>query len=308
MSAAAPLAAAATADPETVSGRGRRSRAGLSLGPALGLLPFLAFMGIFLVVPTVTVVVGAFQSEAGGFSLEKIRALGEDTPLRALRESVVLSLSSAAVGAVLGALLAYLVVTAPPTSVMRRAVTAVCGVLAQFGGVTLAFAWMATLGFGGLLTNILADVFGASETGSSWLYELPGLILVYSYFQIPLMVIVFIPALEGLRPQWREAAVNLGATTRQYWTQVAFPLLRPAFLGSALLLFANAFAAYATAAALVSQGAPITPLLIRSALTSEIVLGQANFGFALALEMVVVVAVVMSLYAWLLRRTSRWLS
>ena len=139
---------------------------------------------------------------------------------------------------------------------MRRAVIAVCGVLAQFGGVTLAFAWMATLGFGGLLTNLLADAFGVDATGSSWLYELPGLILVYTYFQIPLMVIVFLPALEGLRPQWREAAVNLGATTRQYWTQVAFPLLRPAFLGSALLLFANAFAAYATAAALVTQGAP----------------------------------------------------
>ncbi|MCD4536097.1 ABC transporter permease subunit [Nocardioides sp. cx-169] len=308
MSAAAPLAAAATAAPETVPGRGRRPGAGLSLGPALGLLPFLVFIGIFLIIPTITVVVGAFQAETGGFSLEKIRALGEGTPLRALRESVILSFTSAAVGAVLGALLAYLVVTAPPTSVMRRAVTAVCGVLAQFGGVTLAFAWMATLGFGGLLTGVLADVFGASETGASWLYELPGLILVYSYFQIPLMVIVFMPALEGLRPQWREAAVNLGATTRQYWLQVAFPLLRPAFLGSALLLFANAFAAYATAAALVNQGAPITPLLIRSALTSEIVLGQANFGYALALEMVVVVAVVMSLYAWLLRRTSRWLS
>lgn len=308
MSAAAPLTATAASEPATGRGRGRRPRVGPSLAPALGLLPFLVFLGIFLVIPTITVVVGAFQSDSGGFSLDRVRALGEETPLRALRESVILSFTSAAVGAVLGALLAYLVVTAPATSVMRRAVTAVCGVLAQFGGVTLAFAWIATLGFGGLLTNVLADLVGGDPTGASWLYELPGLILVYSYFQIPLMVIVFLPALEGVRPQWREAAVNLGATTRQYWMHVAFPLLRPAFLGSALLLFANAFAAYATAAALVSQGAPITPLLIRSALTSEIVLGQANFGYALALEMVVVVAVVMSLYAWLLRRTSRWLA
>lgn len=300
MTSTAPLAAAA---PHSKPGRGRR----LSVGPSLGLLPFLVFIGIFLVIPTVTVVVGAFQSEAGGFSLEKVRALSGDTPLRALRQSIVLSLTSAAVGAVLGALLAYLVVTAPPSSVLRRAVTSICGVLAQFGGVTLAFAWIATLGFSGLLTDLMADAFGTDPNGSSWLYELPGLILVYSYFQIPLMVIVFLPALEGLRPQWREAAVNLGATTRQYWLQVAFPLLRPAFLGSALLLFANAFAAYATAAALVSQGAPITPLLIRSALTSEVVLGQANFGFALALQMIVVVAIVMGLYAWLLRRTSRWL-
>jgi putative spermidine/putrescine transport system permease protein len=258
------------------------------------------------VVPTITVAVGAFQGDDGGFTLDRVRALGEETPLRALRESLTLSIASALVGAVLGALLSYLVVTAPPRSLLRRAVVAVCGVLAQFGGVTLAFAWMATLGFGGLVTDLMADVFNTDGTGSSWLYELPGLILVYTYFQIPLMVIVFLPALEGLRPQWREAAVNLGATTTQYWLRVGFPLLRPAFLGSTLLLFANAFAAYATAAALVSQGAPITPLLIRSALTSEVVLGQQNFGYALALQMVVVVAIVMAAYSWLVRRTSRW--
>ncbi len=274
----------------------------------MGLLPFLAFVTIFLVVPTVTVVAGAFQGDEGGFTLERVRALTEDTPVRALRTSLELSFASAALGAVLGALLAYLIVTASPTSLLRRVVMAISGVLAQFGGVTLAFAWMATLGYNGLLTNLLADVLGTSGNGVAWLYELPGLILVYTYFQIPLMVVVFIPALEGLRPQWREAAVNLGATTWQYWSRVAVPLLRPAFLGSALLLFANAFAAYATAAALVSQGAPITPLLIRAALTSEVVLGQQNFGYALALEMVVVVAVVMTLYAWLVRRTSRWMS
>ncbi|WP_241238314.1 ABC transporter permease [Nocardioides pantholopis] len=301
MTTTAPLAVPATAQPPSRPGRRLR------IGPAVGLAPFLGFLTIFLVVPTVTVVVGAFQDDAGGFSLDRVSALFEETPMRALRQSLLLSLSSAAIGAVLGAVLAYLILAAPPTSLLRRVATAVCGVLAQFGGVTLAFAWMATLGFGGLLTDLLADAFGLDATGSGWLYELPGLILVYTYFQIPLMVIVFLPALEGLRPQWREAAVGLGASTWQYWTQVAFPLLRPAFLGSALLLFANAFAAYATAAALVSQGSPITPLLIRAALTSEIVLGQANFAYALALEMVVVVAVVMSLYAWLLRRTSRWL-
>jgi putative spermidine/putrescine transport system permease protein len=294
-------AATATAPPAPA---GRR----FSVGPSVGLLPFLAFLTIFLIIPTVTVLVGAFQDEDGGFSLEKISKLTDETPLHVLRESLILSFSSAVVGAVLGALLAYLVVTAPPTSVLRRVVTATCGVLAQFGGVTLAFAWIATLGFNGLLTKVLADTFGTDPAGISQLYELPGLVLVYTYFQIPLMVIVFLPALEGLRPQWREAAVSLGATTWQYWTQVAFPLLRPAFLGSLLLLFANAFAAYATAAALISQGSPILPLLIRNSLTSEIVLGQHNFAYALALEMVVVVAIVMALYAWLLKRTSRWLS
>jgi putative spermidine/putrescine transport system permease protein len=190
---------------------------------------------------------------------------------------------------------------------VRRAVISLCSVLAQFGGVALAFAFLATVGLNGVLTLWVQQALGWNLAGSGWLYSLTGLILVYTYFQIPLMVIVFVPALEGLRDQWREAAVNLGASTWQYWREVAVPLLAPAFLGSALLLFANAFAAYATAAALVSQGSPIVPLLIRSALTSEVVLGQSGFAYALALEMIVVVALVMVAYNALVRRTARWL-
>jgi putative spermidine/putrescine transport system permease protein len=280
----------------------RRSR----LAPALGLLPFLAYLTIFLLIPTLTVVVGAFQ-EGGQLSTTNIEALFGRTAMRALWNSLVLSASTAVIGAVFGAILCYLVVSAPPTSLFRRAVMSVAGVLAQFGGVTLAFAFIATLSFSGVVTELLRDTVGVDVFGNGWLFRLPGLILVYTFFQIPLMVIVFLPALEGLRSQWREAALNLGATTRQYWTQIAIPLLRPAFLGSMLLLFANAFAAYATAAALVSQGQPIVPLLIRAALTSEVILGRQNFAFALALQMIVVVAVVMTAYALLLRRTSRWL-
>ncbi|MGA9376804.1 MAG: ABC transporter permease subunit, partial [Mycobacterium sp.] len=180
-------------------------------------------------------------------------------------------------------------------------------VLAQFGGVALAFAFLATIGLNGVLTLWLQQLFGMNVAVGGWLYSLGGLVLVYTYFQIPLMVIVFLPALEGLRTQWREAAVSLGASGWQYWREVALPLLTPAFLGSLLLLFANAFAAYATAAALVSQGSPIVPLLIRSALTSEVVLGRSGLAYALALEMIVVVAVVMLAYNLLVRRAARWL-
>jgi putative spermidine/putrescine transport system permease protein len=273
---------------------------------ALPLLPFFAIVTIFLIVPTATVVVSAFFDETG-FSTARIGALFSDTALSALGRSVFLSASTALLGAVFGAVLAWLIVSRPATSMIRRAVLALCSVLAQFGGVALAFAFLATIGLNGVLTLCVQEYLGWNLAGSGWLYGLPGLIVVYTYFQIPLMVIVFLPALEGLREQWREAALNLGASTWQYWRQVAIPLLTPAFLGAALLLFANAFAAYATAAALVSQGSPIVPLLIRSALTSEVVLGQAGFAYALALEMIVVVALVMIAYAAMVKRTARWL-
>ena len=276
------------------------------LREAVPLLPFLAVVTIFLIIPTVTVLVSAFYAD-GVFSLARLRALFSGTALTALWKSVLLSGSTALIGAVAGAVLAWLIVGRPATSMLRRTVIAVCSVLAQFGGVALAFAFLATVGLNGVLTLWVQQYLGWNLAGSGWLYSLSGLILVYTYFQIPLMVIVFTPALEGLRAQWREAAVSLGASTWQYWREVALPLLTPAFLGSLLLLFANAFAAYATAAALVSQGSPIVPLLIRAALTSEVVLGQSGFAYALALEMIVVVAVVMAAYARSVRRTSRWL-
>lgn len=263
-------------------------------------------MVTFLVIPTVTVIVNAFFAD-GAFTLARIEALFSGPALSALARSVVLSASTAVIGAVLGAALAWLIVSGPPTSMLRRAVLALCSVLAQFGGVALAFAFLATIGLNGVLTLWLQQLFGWNLAASGWLYGLAGLVAVYTYFQIPLMVIVFVPALEGLRTQWREAAVSLGASRWQYFREVAVPLLTPAFLGSTLLLFANAFAAYATAAALVSQGSPIVPLLIRAALTSEVVLGQSGFAYALALEMIAVVAVVMAAYDRLLRRTARWL-
>jgi len=273
----------------------------------LGAVPFFAYVTIFLFVPTLVVVIGAFTGD-GGFTTSNLAALGNTYILEAFGRSILLSAITAVIGAVLGALLAYALVTAKPGGALRRVVTAASGVLAQFGGVTLAFAFLATIGLSGFVTVFLRDHLGVDIYSSGvWLFELPGLSLVYTYFQIPLMVIVFLPALDGIRPQWREATESLGGSTWHYWTRVAGPLLAPAFLGSTLLLFANAFSAYATAAALVSQGNPIIPLQIRTALTSEVVLGQQNLGKAMALGMVVVVAVVMSLYALLQRRTARWL-
>ena len=304
--------ATVTDDPDLLAPvpRVRAPRRGLSLPRVrslLGTVPFFAYVTVFLAIPTLVVVIGAFAGD-GGFTLDNVTALGEGYVLDAFGRSILLSAITAILGAAFGAVLAYALATARPGGLLRRVVTAASGVLAQFGGVTLAFAFLATIGLSGFVTVFLRDRLGVDIYGGGvWLFELPGLALVYTYFQIPLMVIVFLPALDGIRPQWREATESLGGTTWQYWTRVAGPLLAPAFLGSTLLLFANAFSAYATAAALVSQGNPIVPLQIRSALTSEVVLGQQNLGKAMALGMVVVVAVVMALYALLQKRTARWL-
>ncbi len=270
------------------------------------MVPFFAYVTVFLLIPALVVVIGAFVS-GGRPTLGNIRALGQPAVTSALWHSVVLSAVTAVVGAVLGAVLAYAVSTASPRGVLKRFLTSLCGVLAQFGGVTLAFAFLATFGATGFLTRALATV-GVQSGGGLWLYEWDkGLMLVYLYFQVPLMLIVFLPAVEGLRPQWREATETLGGSTALYWRRVGGPILLPSFIGALLLLFTNAFSAYATAAALVSQGSPLLPLQIGGTFTSEVILGRENVGKAMALAMVVVVALVMTAYAVLDRRASRWL-
>src|SRR6185312_11884829 len=145
---------------------------------------------------------------------DNLATLREAYVLDAFGRSILLSASTAAIGAVLGALLGYALVTAKPGGVLRRMVTAASGVLAQFGGVTLAFAFIATIGLSGFVTVFLRDHLGVDiYSGGVWLFELPGLVLVYTYFQVPLMVIVFLPALDGIRPQWREATESLGGST-----------------------------------------------------------------------------------------------
>jgi putative spermidine/putrescine transport system permease protein len=292
---------------ETVAA-GRPSGGGRRLPVAwIGAVPFLAYVGIFLILPTVVVVVGAFAKHGGGATLSNIDLMRQDYIVQSFKNSVELSIVSAVVGAVVGAVLAYAIATGNPNGVLRRTMTSACGVLAQFGGVTLAFAFLATIGPAGLVTDFLRNRGIDIYSNGVWLYDIKGLILVYTYFQIPLMVLVFLPALDGIRPQWREATASLGGTTWHYWRHVAAPLLAPAFFGSLLLLFANSFSAYATAAALINQGGIIVPLQISNTLTSEVNLGQENFAKALALGMVVIVAVVMTLYVVLQRRTARWL-
>ncbi|HEY8737850.1 MAG TPA: ABC transporter permease subunit [Candidatus Dormibacteraeota bacterium] len=272
----------------------------------IGAVPFFGYVALFLLLPTLIVVVGAFFSDSG-LTLSNLTGLQKDFIVSAFVNSVILSATSALIGAVGGAILAYAVATGNPSGSFRRLVLSACGVLAQFGGVTLAFAFIATIGQAGFLTLWLQQHVVDIYAGGVWLYQLKGLVLVYAYFQIPLMVLVFLPALDGIRPQWREATESLGGRTWHYWRYVAGPLLAPAFIGATLLLFANAFSAYATAYALINQGAIIAPLQIGNDLTSEVGLHQPGLAKAEALVMVVIVTVVMTLYALLQRRTAKWL-
>ncbi|MGV3711783.1 ABC transporter permease [Pseudolysinimonas sp.] len=284
--------------------RSTRTRGGWAL---LGLTPFAVYVLLFLAVPTVLALSTGFFDGDGALTFDNLSALGDPVILRTFGNSFLLSAVTALLGALIGALVCYAMLGMRPDGFVRTVVDAGSSVLAQFGGVMLAFAFMATIGLQGIVTRLLLDLAGIDIYEQEyWLYAMPGLIIVYLYFQVPLMVITFMPALEGLRVQWAEANATLGGSRFTYWRRIAVPVLAPSFLGCLLLLFANAFSSYATAAALVSQGAIIVPLQIRGALISETVLGRENLAGALALGMIIVMIVLMFAYSLLQRRAERW--
>ncbi|MGK0740970.1 ABC transporter permease [Leucobacter sp. Z1108] len=273
----------------------------------LGLTPFALYVLVFLALPaTLAIGTGFFDSD-GEVTLDNFAVLLEPAVQQTFWASIWVSALTALLGASLGALLCYALLGAREGGPLRRAIDVASSVLAQFGGVMLAFAFIATIGIQGILTVLLRDQFGLDifENGV-WLYQLPGLILPYLYFQVPLMVIVFFPAMQGLRREWAEASATLGGGSLTYWGRIAGPILAPSFLGSLLLLFANAFSSYATAAALISQGAQIVPLQIRAALIAETGVNRANSAGALALGMLLVMLIVMVGYSALQRRAARW--
>ncbi|AZQ33412.1 MULTISPECIES: ABC transporter permease subunit [Streptomyces] len=277
-----------------------------SLG-SLAVVPLLVFTALAFGLPALAMLDGAFtvkdpSTGATSYSADNLTASLQGAYLTALLGSVKLSAVSAALGALLGLPLAQAVVTSRFPA-LREAVLTASGVLANFGGVPLAFAFVATLGNAGVLTRHL----GLTDKG--WdLYSFWGLVLVYLYFLIPLMVLTITPALDGLRSQWREAAQNNGATTVQYWRHVALPVLLPTLLGGFVLLFGSAFAAYATAAAMVGSSVPLVTLQIADALSGNVLVGQENVALALSLDMVLVAGLVMAVYLPLQRRSARWLA
>ncbi len=272
----------------------------------LGITPFLLFAVMFLIAPTLYLVTGAFVNPAGEFTFENIAGLFTDKILASYWISIKVSLASSIGGALIGFALAWAVVLGGLPSWIRSSLLTFSGVASNFAGVPLAFAFLATLGRTGLVTMILNNWFGINLYATGFnLLSFVGLTLTYMYFQIPLMVLIITPALDGLKKEWREAAEILGATNTQYWTKVALPILFPSILGTTLLLFANAFGAIATAYSLTGSTFNIVPIQLYAQIRGD-VLHNPNLGYALALGMIVITGISNLIYIWLRMRAERW--
>jgi putative spermidine/putrescine transport system permease protein len=272
----------------------------------IGVLPFLAFAALFLILPTADLVAGAFRTPEGGFTLRNVAGLFQPSILAAFWISIRISLASAALGCLIGFSIAAAITIGGLPRWIRGPVSTFSGVASNFAGVPLAFAFLATLGRLGLVTVVLREWFGVNLYALGFnLLSFWGLTLTYLFFQIPLMILIVTPALDGLKREWREAAEILGATRAQYWRMVALPILWPTLLGTFALLFANAFGAVATAYALTGSSLGIVPILLFAQIRGD-VLQDPHLGYALAFGMIVLTGLANGVYIWLRARAERW--
>jgi len=271
----------------------------------VGVAPFLIFAVLFLILPAAVLLVGAFFGADGQFTWQNLIDLGRPRIVNAYTVTLQLSALTAVLGVVLGFLLAWSVTLGGLPRNLKGLLTTFSGVASNFGGVPLAFAFIATLGRMGLVTALLKPLgFDLYEEGFS-LYSFAGLTVTYLYFQLPLMVLIITPSLEGMKKEWREASVSLGGGRLTYWLQVGLPVLTPPLLAAFLLLFGNAFGAYATAYALTGGVINLIPILIGAQIRGD-VLHNPGLGYALALGMVVLMALSIGVYTWAQRRAARW--
>jgi putative spermidine/putrescine transport system permease protein len=279
-----------------------------SLKNWVGVLPFFLFAILFLFLPSLRLFAGSFTDNENHFTFVNLLQLfTEPSILSAYWLSIRISAVTALAGGIFGFLLAYSVTIGGLPRALRPALITFSGVASNFAGVPLAFAFVATLGRTGFITALLKTVFHVNlyDTGFS-LYSFAGLSLTYMYFQFPLMVLIMAPALDGLKREWREAAENLGANSMQYWLRIAMPILLPSLLGAMILLFGNAFGAYATAYALTGGALPIITIQIGAQMRGD-VLHNPGLGYAMAMGMVIIMAVSLGGYSWLQHKTERWL-
>lgn len=273
----------------------------------LGLVPFFLFAILFIFLPSASLFIDSFRSLDGGFTFANIMGLFQPPIPESYWLSIRVSAVTAFGGGLLGFFMAYALTVGNLPRWLRPVTLTFAGVASNFAGVPLAFAFISTLGRTGFVTVILRDLFGWNIYGTGFnLYSFIGLSVTYMYFQFPLMLLIMIPAIEGLKRDWREAAENLGASTLQYWWRVGLPILMPSLLGTMLLLFGNAFGAYATAYALTGGTLNLITIQIGAQMRGD-VLRNPNLGYAMALGMVVVMAVTILGYSWLQRISERWL-
>lgn len=213
--------------------------------PRYLLLAAVAFvLGGYVVYPSIAVVVEALRGADGAFTLANFARFLSFTPsanLVATWNSVWISVASVAGAALIGVPLALFMATYQfPGRTVTSALVMMPIVLPPLIGV-LAFVFL--IAESGFIPRGLHLLFGLDASrwslGSAW-----GIVAVHAYSFYVFFYTFVGAALERKDPSLEEAARSLGAGRWMRLTRVTLPLLTPAIVGAALLVFMASMASF----------------------------------------------------------------
>ena len=269
-----------------------------------GLLPFLLFCLAFEIIPVLLLFKDSVLNKAGQLTLVHYQDALAPLYIKSFWNSIKLSGLTALLGTLIGLIIGYSIYRWPSKRMQEMLIT-LSDVTTNFAGAPLAFAFIIILGSNGVVTQFLLKYFNLGIYPEFSIYSFSGLILAYVYFQLPLMVLLIIPAFAGIKKEWRESATNLGADTIRFWWHVGLPILTPSLIAGFVLLFANAFGAYATAYTLTGSRLSLVTLQIGFTITGE-VLHDPGIGQAMAVLSLVIMGTCIAIYQFATNRASKW--
>ena len=294
-------------------GRAAASRPSQQLWPALreGLaawlpaLPLLTLAAFLLVLPTVFLILGSF-----GIPHTVTLQYWSDTfqsngGRQAIWTSVRLGLVCATLALLIGSPLGWFI--SRMVTARRSAWLALLNVAANFGGIGLAFGYMAALGTYGMVTLALQEIripWTPPEIGS-----FASLVMAYSYTNIPLYVLLTLPAMGIVRQEWLEAAEVCAASRWQFWRFIGWPVLSPFLLAGFLLIFTWSIGIYGLAYALggtASMTGRMRLITLQIGLNLNTGVGTEERSYVLAVVLLLLATASLLTYRAVMQRALRW--
>jgi putative spermidine/putrescine transport system permease protein len=285
---------------------GSRVKGGLAAW--LPALPLFFVAGVFLVLPVFQIVYQSLHSAESGWTLGFwTDTYSRNSGKRALFTSLQLGAVCATISLVVGGPLAWQI--SRMTRGRKSFWLSLMNVAANFGGIGLAFAYMAVLGTYGMLTLGLTDIgipFVPPGFGS-----FASLVMAYEYANVPLYVLLTLPAMSILRHEWREAAEVASANNWQFWRHVGAPILAPFLLAGWLLIFTWSVGIYGLAYAMGANASQIGQLNLITLYIGQFLntgRGKEERAAVMAATLLILAAVSLGLYRLIMKRALKWFS
>jgi spermidine/putrescine transport system permease protein len=259
-------------------------------------IPYVVWMAIFVVAPIVLVVIYAFTTASGGFSLENFTRMGTYTVI--FTRSFKLAIIATAICLLIGYPLSYVIAKEGPRFQRVASVLIMLPMWVNF--LLRTYSWMSILERNGLLNqffsaiglfDLINRVCGTNITYFHMMGTQGAVVLGMVYNYLPFMILPIYSVIVKLDHSLLEAARDLGANSFGVFRKVIFPLSLPGILSGVTMVFVPSVSTFAISTMLGGG----TQMLLGDLIEQQFLGGAYNphLGSAIALVMMVIVVVCM---------------